>query len=136
MMTGRSPGMAARINMTPLVDVVLVLLIIFLVITPLLARGKDVRLPKARAADDARQAEPPLVVSITASGSVFLGETRYLADDLASAMVAALGPAPGKTILLKGDESLRVGDVRRVMQILKQTGATGIALAVREPERR
>jgi biopolymer transport protein ExbD len=131
--SGQAHGVKPQINVTPLVDVVLVLLIIFMVVTPLLKRGKDVRLPRAESAGGGRPEPAPLVLSVTRDHQVFLDETPLDGDALGAAIARALSAQAHRKVLLKADESLTVGDVRRVMDHARRAGAGGVALAVREP---
>jgi len=128
---GGSKGVKNEINVTPLVDVVLVLLIIFMVITPMLQRGKDVSLPKAAISEEQKKADP-LVLSVTADGKTWVESEAVDERGLEARVAEALRREPGKKVMLKGDEKVTVGDVRRVMQIARQGGARGVALAVQE----
>lgn len=133
MAVGGKKGIKAEINVTPMVDVVLVLLIIFMVITPMLQRGKDVQLPKAMKVDEEKKGgTDPIVISVTPDKRVYL-ETDSLDDD---AFVAELQKKlivnPGHRILLKGDQSLVFDDIRRVMNLARKAGAKSIALGVEE----
>ena len=128
---GGKKGVKNEINVTPLVDVVLVLLIIFMVITPMLQRGKDVNLPKSTRVDDEKKGDP-LVLSVTTDGKTWI-ESNEVAESAIEAKVAeALRREPGKKVMLKGDERVTVGDVRKVMQHARLAGARGVALAVQE----
>lgn len=125
-------GVRPEINVTPLVDVVLVLLIIFMVITPMLQRGKDVQLPKAGSIDKDKKDADTIVLSITANRQLYL-ENDALADgDFGAQLKAKLRSAPQKKLLLKGDTSLAFEDVRRVMRLARSAGAKGVALGVEE----
>ena len=127
----RSGGIKADINVTPLVDVVLVLLIIFMVVTPLLQRGKDVELPQAHAVKREPDSDP-LVLSITPDHAVWLESRQIATAELESRLQSELDRSPGKRILLKADASLVVRDVRQLMQVAKQAGAGGVELALQE----
>ena len=129
---GGGRGIKADINVTPLVDVVLVLLIIFMVVTPMLQRGKEVRLPKATSIEKEKKDADPLVLSITPEKKIFLEQDVYTDEQLEQALRAKLAAAPGRKVLLKGDESLAFGDVRKVMNIVRKAGAKGVALGVEE----
>jgi biopolymer transport protein ExbD len=124
-------GVKSDINVTPLVDVVLVLLIIFMVITPMLQRGKDVTLPKATVNEEDKDSDP-LVLSVTQDGKTFVESTPTEADALEKTVADALRKEPGKKIMLKGDEHLTVGDMRKIMQRARAAGAKSVALAVQE----
>jgi biopolymer transport protein ExbD len=124
-------GAKSEINVTPLVDVVLVLLIIFMVVTPQLKPGKDVKLPPAPGTKDAPASAPALVVSITAQRQVFVEAAAQPAGEALEAQLAqALRAQPGRRIVLKGDRSLSYGEVRSVMRTSREAGAKGVALAV------
>jgi biopolymer transport protein TolR len=129
---GGGRGLRSDINVTPLVDVVLVLLIIFMVVTPLLQRGKEVALPKASQTDSERAEIDPLVVSITADRRVWVEQAQVDDVRLVEAVSFALRTQVGRRVLLKGDEHLAVDDVRRVLQLLRGAGARSVALAVEE----
>ena len=130
---GRTQTSLADINITPLVDVVLVLLIIFMVITPMLQRGKDVQLPKAIKVDDEKKgAADPIVVSVTPDKRIFIESESYDDEGFQSELQKKLISKPGQRILLKGDQSLVYEDVRRVMNLARKSGAKSIALGVEE----
>lgn len=129
---GSSKGVKNEINITPLVDVVLVLLIIFMVITPMLQRGKDVHLPTAKKTDEEKKDADPLVLSLTQDKRAWVESESFDDAGLASKLKEELAAAPGRKILVKGDERLTFGDVRHVMEIARKSGAKGVALAVEE----
>ena len=135
MAMGLSPtkGPNSEINVTPLVDVVLVLLIIFMVVTPMLQRGKDVKLPDAASAkEDKEKHGDPLVVSITKDKRIFVDNTEYRERELGPVLERQLSVAKRRKLLLKGDKDLTVGDVRRLMDTMRGVGADGVALGVQE----
>ncbi len=133
MAVGPNRGVKSDINVTPLVDVVLVLLIIFMVITPMLQRGKDVKLPKAQKVESERKgAADPLILSITADRRTFIERDELKGDDLEAGLRAKLAADPGKRILVKGDGSLFVEDVRKLMEHARKAGAKGISLGVEQ----
>ena len=133
MAVGGGKGVKAEINVTPMVDVVLVLLIIFMVITPMLQRGKDVQLPKAMKVDDEKKGgADPIVVSVTPDKRIFIESDAYDDDGFQAELKKKLSSNPGQRILLKGDSSLTFDDVRRVMNLARKSGARSIALGVEE----
>src|SRR5688572_19457528 len=96
-------GVKNDINVTPLVDVVLVLLIIFMVITPMLTRGKDVALPKAKINQEEAPPKDPLVVTITPDGKTWI-ETEEAPGNLLEQRIGQMvREAPTRPLLLKGD---------------------------------
>ena len=130
--SGSGKGVKNAINITPLVDVVLVLLIIFMVVTPMLQRGKDVHLPKAHVTEKEKKESDPLVVSMTADRSVWV-ESIVVKDDMLEDKVSQeLNREAGRRVLLKGDDKLNVGDVRKVMDHIKHAGASSVELAIEE----
>ena len=130
---GGKKGIKAEINVTPMVDVVLVLLIIFMVITPMLQRGKDVQLPKAVKVDDEKKGgADPIVVSVTPDKTIYIESDSYDDEGFQVELQKKLISNPGQRILLKGDQSLVFEDVRRVMNLARKAGAKSIALGVEE----
>jgi biopolymer transport protein TolR len=127
-----NPQLRHEINVTPFVDVALVLLIIFMVVAPLLPRGKDVRLPEARSAASQTPETDMIIVSITADKQVWLDNVSRNDGALLSTLSERLRRSPGRQVLLKGDAALSVGDVRKVLLSARKAGAPGVVLAVRE----
>ena len=132
---GPSRGIKSDINVTPLVDVVLVLLIIFMVVTPMLQRGKDVHLPQAHKPDAEVENADPLILSMTQDNRVWVERDAYDDPGLKGRLANEFIKTPGRRVLLKGDQSLSVGDVRHVMDLAKQAGAKGISLGVEEQKK-
>ena len=130
--SGSGKGVKNAINVTPLVDVVLVLLIIFMVVTPMLQRGKDVHLPKAHVTEKEKKESDPLIVSMTPDKTVWIESIAVKEDLLEQKVTEELSREEGRRVLLKGDEKLAVGDVRRVMDHIKHAGASSIELAIEE----
>jgi biopolymer transport protein TolR len=129
---GQRGSVKAEINVTPLVDVVLVLLIIFMVITPMLQRGKDVQLPKATTIDKDRKDADPIIVSLTADRQIYIETDAYDESGFETKLRAILFRTPNKKIVLKGDSALAFEDVRKVMNLARHAGAKGISLGVEE----
>ncbi|MCK8502516.1 MULTISPECIES: ExbD/TolR family protein [Myxococcus] len=133
MSAGPKGGIKSDINVTPLVDVVLVLLIIFMVVTPMLQRGKSVELPKATEIEKEKGKDSdPLYVSITPDKKVFVENDQVDEQALQDRIAEELVKDPGKKILLKGDNTVNVGDVRRVLDVARKAKAKQIALGVEE----
>ena len=131
---GGSKGVRSEINVTPLVDVVLVLLIIFMVVAPMLQRAKGVELPKAAHAEQGDPDEEPLVLAVTRDKRVWIGNRALAQGALESNVKRELKKDPRRRVLLKGDEQLTVRDVREVMHKVRQAGAKGVALSVQDPD--
>ena len=129
---GASKGVKNDINITPLVDVVLVLLIIFMVVTPMLQRGKDVHLPPAHINSDDKKQADPLVLSLTTDHKIWVEANELGEDSIEAKVTSELMSDPNKRVLLKGDQTLTVGDVRKLMDHAKKAGAKSVELAVEE----
>jgi biopolymer transport protein TolR len=129
---GGSKGVKNDINITPLVDVVLVLLIIFMVITPMLQRGKPVHLPKAQQTGGEDDKSDPLILSITTDKKLWVESDEVPEGEIESRIAAEIVTEPNKRLLLKGDDALTVGDVRKLMAHAKAGGAKSVQLAVEE----
>ncbi len=125
-------GAKSDINVTPLVDVCLVLLIIFMVVTPMLQRGKDVTLPRARQVDAERQDTEPIILSVTRDHRIWLDKEEVSEETLQAELGKTLEAAPEKQVMLKGDSTLDYGEIRRVMKIAEKVKARGVQLAVEE----
>ena len=132
MTAGGSKGVKNDINITPLVDVVLVLLIIFMVVTPMLQRGKDVHLPRARQTGDDKQQADPLVLSLTPDKKIWVESAQFDEDTVEARVAQDMMADPNKRVLLKGDDTLTVGDVRQLMDHAKKAGAKTVELAVEQ----
>jgi biopolymer transport protein ExbD/biopolymer transport protein TolR len=116
----------ADINVTPLVDVMLVLLIVFMITAPLLATGMRVDLPQARAAPvDPKQ---PVIVTVRKDGATYLGGEELPRSGLGAAMHAKIGDNPATIIHLRGDREASYGEVVAVMDELARAGFPKIAL--------
>jgi biopolymer transport protein ExbD/biopolymer transport protein TolR len=122
-------GVKSDINVTPLVDVVLVLLIIFMVITPLLQRGKAVVLPRARNLSELKKGGDPILLSVTADGKVFIDKKEVQKKDISEALVAEMANLPGAPVMMKGDKAVEYKTVREVILELSKTRLVGVSLA-------
>jgi biopolymer transport protein TolR len=120
-------GALSEINVTPLVDVMLVLLIIFMISAPLLTAGVPVELPKTEAG--AMQDRPdPITVSIQANGSIFVGEDQVAFTRLAPRLKEMAGPEASKPIYVRADGKASYEVVAQVMAALSTSGFTSINL--------
>lgn len=123
----------AEINVTPFVDVMLVLLIVFMVTAPLLTVGVPVDLPKTRAAT-INDTEEPLVVTIDAESKVFLQETETTVEKLIPRLREIIRANPDLRIFIRGDETLPYGTVMGVMGELSAAGFRKVSLLAKLPE--
>jgi biopolymer transport protein TolR len=122
----------AEINVTPLVDVMLVLLIIFMVTAPLMTSGVSVDLPKTTAAPINSDSEP-LTVSIDAQGAIFLQDQQIELADLVTKLQAIAQNNPDRRIFVRGDKDLAYGRIMEVMGTITQGGFTKVALLAEQP---
>jgi len=117
----------SEINVTPFVDVMLVLLIVFMVTAPLLTVGVPVDLPKTKAQALSQDREP-LSVSIRRDGSLYLQNTRIAEDDLVPRLTAIAANGYDQRIFVRGDRSVDYGRVMQVMALISAAGFTHIGL--------
>ena len=130
---GRRHRPMGEINVTPFVDVMLVLLIVFMVTAPLLTVGVEVDLPKTKAGQISADAAP-LVVSIKSDGSIHLQETEIESDKLVPRLRAISEANPQVRIFVRGDEAVAYGEVLGVMGRIQAAGLERVALVARLPE--
>jgi biopolymer transport protein TolR len=135
---GNSKGPMADINVTPLIDVVLVLLVVFMVITPLLKSGMPVDLPEASQTVGSNDPAKFIVISVTVDRGVWVEQNQVanspddvdgLKADLLTALNTELRARPTASFLLKADENLQYKQVRNVLDIISDNGFTGIMIA-------
>lgn len=117
----------SEINVTPLVDVMLVLLIVFMVAAPLLSVGVPIDLPKTDAKALPSQDEP-LTISVDSDGKVFLQDEEVLMDDLIAKLVAVSDTGYDERIFLRGDEKSDYGAVMKVMARINAAGFSNLNL--------
>ena len=124
---GRNLKVMSEINVTPFVDVMLVLLVVFMVTAPLLTVGVQVDLPKTKAGLVQGQDEP-LAVTIDDKGRLFLQETAIELENLMPRLIAISDNKPGIRIFVRGDKSINYGRVMEVMGTINQAGFSRVAL--------
>ena len=126
---GGSPDeVKGDINVTPLVDVCLVLLIIFMVVTPMLQPGVDVLLPEGPHAEKKPGDQEDLVISIKQDGTVFVGQNWIPDKNLVEYLTAERQKNPARNVMLKADKRINFGKVRMVMQAANDAQFTGVAI--------
>jgi biopolymer transport protein TolR len=118
---GRDLKVFSEINVTPMVDVMLVLLVIFMVTAPLMTTGVTVELPQSNASPVAGNDEP-LAVSITADGKVYLQKTPVALKDLRTKLTAVAGAKKDTRIFVRGDRAVDYG---KIMQVVGEINAAG-----------
>ncbi|WP_075553165.1 ExbD/TolR family protein [Candidatus Paracaedibacter symbiosus] len=120
------------INVTPMVDVMLVLLIVFMVTAPMLTVGVPVDLPKTKAAKLTDQVEP-IVISVDAAGKSFLQEMELEGEALVARLMAITGSNPDARIYVRGDKGLAYGRIMEIMGEVAAAGFTKVSLIAEMP---
>ena len=124
----------ADINVTPLVDVCLVLLIIFMVVTPLLQKGVPVNLPVTEDPEKTPDTEKQLLISVKADGTVYLGGNVVRKDQVQSSLEVIHQRTPDREVAVKGDKLVKYGDVLDVLKALREVGFNDVGL-IAQPRR-
>jgi biopolymer transport protein TolR len=136
---GRRKPMA-EINVVPYIDVTLVLLIIFMITTPMLQTGVEVDLPKAQSAMvEQKEGEPPIVVSIKETGEYFINtdgqnDEQIEPEVINDRMALVLSNKPGTQVLINADKGVDYGTVVTVMAALKNAGVPTVGLMTKSEE--
>lgn len=125
-------GQISQINVTPMVDVMLVLLVVFMITAPLLTVGVPVDLPKTAASRIVGQDEP-LVVSLARDGRIYLQDAELALDELVPRLIAITENRREARIFLRGDRSIAYGQIMIVMGAMNQAGFTKVALLTETP---
>ncbi len=126
----------ADINVTPLVDVMLVLLIIMMVVAPMLQKGVDVKLPQAANTVDKPETQEQTVIAITANRGIFLNAKPVREEELAQKVQESLESKKEKTVLIKGDEDAPYSAIMATMDELRKAQIENIGLVAEKRARR
>jgi biopolymer transport protein TolR len=132
---GAKGGLKADINVTPLVDVMLVLLIIMMLVAPMLQKGVDVKLPQAANTSDKPETQGQTVVGIQANKAIFLNSVPVRAQDLGSRVADLMENATEKVVLIKADQDVDYGTVMETMDNLRGAGIEDMGL-ITDPKAR
>lgn len=142
-MRSKRRGLLAEINVVPYIDVMLVLLVIFMITTPLLSQGVKVDLPQASAQPLTAKEQEPIIVSIDDQGQYFLNISANPDQPVDAAALTAQvteglkSSQPGQSprqVLVKGDQRVDYGKVVQAMVLLQQAGVPGVGLVTEPPE--
>jgi biopolymer transport protein ExbD len=117
----------AEINVTPMVDVMLVLLVIFMVAAPLLTVGVPINLPKTSAAQ-VTEPQQPLVVSINAAGETYIGDDPVAGDDLKAQLTTLAGQDPSRIVYVRGDRAIQYGTLMDLLGLVNTAGFAKVSL--------
>jgi biopolymer transport protein ExbD len=131
MRLGEPAKMQASINITPLVDVVLVLLIIFMVMAPQMSKGPDVNLPNTAKPGAQGDERGRILVSVDDAGQLWINEEAVAAEQFGAALRAAAGAETDPKVVIRGDARLSFLQVRKAMQAIEQAGFSGVGLISR-----
>lgn len=124
------------INVTPLVDVCLVLLIIFMVVTPMLQKGKPVLLPETEKPDKKPESSKEILVSIQADKQVFIEANWYPKREFVAKMKEFAERDKNKEIVIKADNRLTFGEIKGVMRDIQESGFEKVALVAQKPQKK
>ncbi len=125
---GSQQGVKSDINVTPLVDVMLVLLIIMMLVAPMLQKGVDVKLPQAANTTDKPETQGQTVVGIQANKTIFLNSVPVRASDLGNRVADLMSSQTEKVVLIKADEDVDYGTVMETMDNLRAAGIEDMGL--------
>lgn len=128
----RSYRPMADINVTPFIDVMLVLLIVFMVTAPLLSAGIPVDLPKTEAASVSEKDDKPLEVAVNKSGTIYIGETKVTRAELLTKLSSITGDDKERRVFIKADQGLPYGKVMEILGSINKAGYKKVAL-ITEP---
>ena len=129
-----SAALNSDINVTPLVDVCLVLLIIFMVVTPMLQKGVPVNLPVTEDPEKTPDTEKQLIISVKADNTVYLGPNVVRKDEVESALKAIQERTPDREVAVKGDRLVKYGAVLDVLKACREVGFNDVGL-VAQPKK-
>jgi biopolymer transport protein ExbD len=121
-------ALTSDINVTPLVDVCLVLLIIFMVVTPMIQKGVAVNLPVTEAPEKTPDTEKQLQISVQSDGSVYLGPQVVRKDQVEAQLKEIFERTPDREIAVKGDRLVKYGDVLDVLKACREVGFNDVGL--------
>ena len=138
--TGRANGRGryrpmSEINVTPLVDVMLVLLVVFMVTAPLLTVGVPVDLPQTQA-PPINEPKEPLVITVNRDGVIFIQETSVPVEQLVARLQAVTGGNPEAALYVRGDKEINYGRVLEVMSLVSAAGFHKVSLVAEAPKTR
>ena len=128
-------ALTSDINVTPLIDVLLVLLIIFMVVTPMLQKGVPVNLPVTEDPEKTPDTEKQLQISVKSDGSVYLGPNVVRKDQVEASLKEIFERTPDREIAVKGDRLVKYGDVLDVLKACREVGFNDVGL-ISQPKKR
>ncbi|WP_127714846.1 biopolymer transporter ExbD [Halobacteriovorax sp. HLS] len=133
---GNKKGAISEINVTPLVDVMLVLLVIFMITAPLMLNGIKLDLPKTKEVNPINLSTSQVILSYTASGDMYIGSDKFLRDEIVSEVKSLFKKNKTETLFLRADYSVQYGKVASLMSFLKRAGIVKVALVTEIDEKK
>jgi biopolymer transport protein TolR len=130
--TRQRGSLVSQINVTPLVDVMLVLLIIFMVTAPIIQQGVQITLPKVKAAALPGK-EEQFIVSITRNSEIYLNDTRMSPSELTSKLAGIAVVRPDREVFVRADDQVPYGEVIRTMAAIKAAGIENVGMVTEMP---
>ena len=121
-------GLMSEINVTPFVDVMLVLLVIFMITAPLMLNGIKLDLPKTKEVNPMSLTTRQVILSLTKSGDLYLGQEKILIGEIIKEIHTQFESTKTETVFLRADFGLKYGNIARLMSFLKRGGVSKIAL--------
>ncbi len=128
-------GLMADINITPLVDVMLVLLIIFMITVPMLHQGVEVALPQVDSDNLPQHTDDPIVLSVNQNKVVFIGDTPVHPSQLVDRLLPLLEARGDDSLLLKADRELPYGEIMDLLSVLHRGGIHNVGMVTEAPRR-
>jgi biopolymer transport protein TolR len=134
--SNRRRTVLAQINVTPFVDVMLVLLIIFMITAPMMEKGVDVALPEVENAPNLSAVKEPLIITVNRKGQIMVGSNHVdSAAKLTPVLQQVLSEREDKTVYLEADKAVPYGQVVQVMAAVKRAGVVKLGMVAQEPEK-
>lgn len=130
---GDDNNLMSEINVTPFVDVMLVLLIIFMVAAPMMTEGVDVALPTVKAESLPQSDETPFVVSVDKDGRVFINDIEIQSEHLSAKLLAIFKEKPAEKVFLRADKRVPYGSVMDVMAQIRAAGVDKLGMITEPP---
>jgi biopolymer transport protein TolR len=130
---GSKDGIKSDINVTPLVDVMLVLLIIIMIIAPMLQKGVELNMPYATNTQDKPDTADQTVVAVDAMGKLYVNTKQYPEDQVVPRLKAIMETKTDKTVYLKGDKDAKYGAIMQMMDALRHAQIDTVGLITERP---
>ena len=124
----KKQGPISEINVTPLVDVMLVLLVIFMISAPLMFSGVKLDLPKTRKVNNVKLTNDQIILSVNAAGEFYIGKDKFLREELNKVITQKFQQTKSDVLYLRADYQLKYGNIADLIADLKRSGISKIAL--------